>query len=650
LLRQRVWFLVALLCATALLYLSNVFWRTDLAIFDSALASAPAPSDVVIVAVDDASIAALGRWPWSRAVHAALLDRLRAQGARAVALDILFTEPDPNSPEGDVALARAMGQDLPTVLPLLPDFRGDDRIPREQLPIAILAQAAAGLGHVDLEVDPDGIVRSVFLLEGAGTATREYLTVALLEHTPGGRQLQLRGDRRPEAAGSSAAWVRDYRVLIPFLGPPGHFSQVSYVDVLNGKVSPSAIRGKWVLVGVTAQGLGDGFATPRSAYSRPMPGVEVGANILQAVRGGTTIQRLSMPLMILLGLIPVALVGVGLQRLAPGRSLLLTASLVIATFSLSVLLLRVCGWWWPPTASLAVLLSAYPLWSWQRLEATQSFLEDELRQLARESFPLLPDLPATSSSTSSDDFLQRRIELLRQATQRLRAAQSEREDVLRFLSHDMKSPATSLLGLAQLQRDPSRALAPHELSQRLDLLAQRVLTLVDSFVALARAESADPANFDHFDLRDAVQDAYDEVWAAAQAREIVISPTVFEEPCMVSGDRQLLARAIINLLSNAIKFSAPGTGVELVCEHVGANAVVSIVDHGPGVAPERRAALFLRFSRGVHRGTDPGGAGLGLAFVRVVAEKHGGAAWAEHEREHGTVFRLSLPLVSGDLA
>ena len=646
LLRQRVWFLVALLCATALLYFSNVFWRTDLAIFDSALASAPAPSDVVIVAIDDASIAALGRWPWSRAVHAALLDRLRANGARAVALDILFTEPDPNSPEGDIALARAMRQGLPTVLPLLPDFRGDDRISRERLPIAMLAQAAAGLGHVDLEVDPDGIVRSVFLREGAGTATREYLTVALLEHTPGGRQFQLRGDRRPEAAGSSAAWVRDYRVLIPFLGPPGHFSQVSYVDVLNEKVSPSAIRGKWVLVGVTAQGLGDGFATPRSAYSRPMPGVEVGANILQAVRGGTTIRRLSMPLMILLGLIPVTLVGVGLQRLAPGRSLLLTASLVIATFSLSVLLLRVCGWWWPPTAALAVLLSAYPLWSWQRLEATQSFLEDELRQLAR----LLPDLPATSSSTSSDDFLQRRIELLRQATQRLRAAQSEREDVLRFLSHDMKSPATSLLGLAQLQRDPSRALAPHELSQRLDLLAQRVLTLVDSFVALARAESADPANFDPFDLRDAVQDAYDEVWAAAQAREIAISPTVFEEPCMVSGDRQLLARAIINLLSNAIKFSAPGTGVELICEHAGANAVVSIVDHGPGVAPERRAALFLRFSRGVHRGTDPGGAGLGLAFVRVVAEKHGGAAWAEHEREQGTVFRLSLPLVSGDLA
>jgi PAS domain S-box-containing protein len=761
-LRQRVWFVIALLCLTTLLYLTNVFWRTDLEIFDAALPTAPAPADVLIVAIDDASIAALGQWPWSRAVHASLLDRLREYGARAVALDILFTEPDPNSPEGDVALARAMERGPPTVLPLLADLRGPTQAPRERLPIPILAQAAAGLGHVDMEVDRDGIVRSVFLREGPGAATREYLAAALLEHTPGANPVHLRGDRNPEGAGSSTAWVRDYRVLIPFLGPPGHFAQLSYVDVLRGAVTPSAVRGKWVLVGATATGLGDFFATPRSGQSRPMPGVEINAHVLQALMSDNTINHASMPLALLLGLIPVALVGIGLQRLAPGRSLLLTTALVMATLGLSVLLLRAAGLWWPPTPALAVLLSAYPLWSWQRLEATQTFLEEELSQLARERFPLLPDLPPASVARGSDDFLQRRIGLLQQATQRLRsarslfagtidalpdatllvdsrgqvvlvnpaartlfgssdntplegmavdelfsrrapgqlqfaslaerapctvevvladtgrhclvragafhdepgvragtiidladvtelrAAQREREEVLRFLSHDMKSPATSLLGLAQLQRDPARALGREELSQRLDLLALRVLTLVDNFVALARAESSDPAKFELFDLRDAVQDAYDEVWAAAQAREIAISPSVSERACMVSGDRQHLARAIVNLLSNAIKFSAPGNGIELLCEDVGENAVISVLDHGAGIEPERRSALFQRFSRALHRGTDPGGVGLGLAFVRVVAEKHGGAAWAEHER--GTKFRLSVPLARGELA
>jgi len=95
-----------------------------------------------------------------------------------------------------------------------------------------------------------------------------------------------------------------------------------------------------------------------------------------------------------------------------------------------------------------------------------------------------------------------------------------------------------------------------------------------------------------------------------------------------AGDRQLLARAIINLLSNAIKFSAPGTGIELFCEHAGANAVVSVVDHGPGVEPERRAGALFAIPL-VACIVDPirEGRGLGLAFVRVCGgRKHGGTA------------------------
>ncbi|HTY51307.1 MAG TPA: CHASE2 domain-containing protein [Steroidobacteraceae bacterium] len=642
LLQQPFWFLAGLLCATALLYLSGALWRTDLALYDTALPTGPAPPDVVIVAIDDASIAQLGRWPWPRRVHAALLTRLRAAGVRAVALDILFTEADPD-PGADAALAAALRHGPPTVLPLLPDLPGKGAPARAQLPIPELARAAAGLGHADLEVDRDGIVRSVYLREGPGLPAFDYLGAALLEHAPGGEPLHLAGERRPGTGAVPTAWVRDYRLLIPFLGPPGHFTQVSYADVLRGAVPPQLLAGKLVLVGSTALGNGDALPTPRSGESRPMPGVEICANVLQALRSGTVIRRAALPVSLALGLIPVALLAAGLQRLPPRRSLLLAASLWGLTLLASVLLLRLAHWWWPPAPPLAVLLLAYPLWIWRRLSAAQVFLDEELRQLAGER-GLAAQLPGVVQRWGPDDFVQRRIELLRQANRRLRAAQQERTEVLRFLSHDMKSPAASLLGLAQLQRDPARALAPAELSQRLDLLAQRMLTLVDNFVALARAESADPDTFGQLDLRDAVQDAYDEVWAAARAREVTIAIAAPEDSCAVNGDRQLLARAIVNLLGNAVKFSPAGSPVELTCRRHGGYAVISVLDQGPGVDPEHRAGLFQRFSRGIHRGPDPGGAGLGLAFVRVVAQKHGGAAWADHERAAGTVFSLSVPL------
>jgi hypothetical protein len=136
------------------------------------------------------------------------------------------------------------------------------------------------------------------------------------------------------------------------------------------------------------------------------------------------------------------------------------------------------------------------------------------------------------------------------------ARQRDREDVVRFLSHDLKSPASSLLGLAQLRRDPKRALHPGELGRRLDALAHRTLDLLDSFIALAQAEAIDETVFSEVDFRDVLQDANDELWATAEARSIHIGAELADRSLMVRGDRQLLARALIY---NAIKFSPSGS-------------------------------------------------------------------------------------------
>ncbi len=333
--------LAALLAATALGSLCAFFWRFDLSLYDAALPTAAAPRDVVIVAVDDASIAELGRWPWRRALHAALIDRLRELGAKAVALDILLTEPDLESPQGDISLAQAMARGPPTVLPLSVEMPAAGRPLRERLPIPMLAQAAAGIGHAHLELDRDGVVRSVFLREGIGTPNRSHFAVALLNSVAHAAPLALRGARHPDLAGAPHVWVRDYQILIPFLGPPGHFTQVSYVDVLRGSVTDSDIRGKWVLVGATAQGIGDAYPTPRSGGARDMAGIEITANVLQALRSGTAIQPLPRWATTLLALFPILLAALALLLLAPRQSFILVVGITLATLGASVWALRV---------------------------------------------------------------------------------------------------------------------------------------------------------------------------------------------------------------------------------------------------------------------------------------------------------------------
>ena len=115
---------------------------------------------------------------------------------------------------------------------------------------------------------------------------------------------------------------------------------------------------------------------------------------------------------------------------------------------------------------------------------------------------------------------------------------------------------------------------------------------------------------------------------------------------MIHGDRQILGRALVNLLANAVKFSPGGTRVQMSCQRREREARVTVRDQGPGISAQHRAALFQRFSRGVHAGpADPGGAGLGLAFVRVAAHKHGGRVWIGEEPPPGAEFCMAVPVL-----
>lgn len=752
--RILCWPALCLLAAAAGIYWSQPSSRFDLALYDTALPAAGLAADVVIVAIDDRSLERLGRWPWPRETHAELLDRLRAAGTRAIALDVALSDGDAVSADNDLSLAAALKRSPPTILPIQLEL-GAGAAPRAVLPLPEFVSAGAGVGHVNLELDPDGIARSVCLREGPAQSPWRHLAATLLSHLEDAGRLP--GEPWPLEA-LPTGWIRDHCIRFPF----GRFIEVSYLDVLQGRIGAASLRGKIALVGATAASIGDSFATPQSGHHRRTVGVQIIADILQTLRTGSQISAVSPLPSLTIAALPLLLAALLLPALRPRSSLLTVVLLSGAALILSALLLRLMHWWWSPTGCLAALLLAYPLYSWRRLTDTRHVLDSQLERLADE--PLSEPQPSQSETPGlrgTSDFLLRRLSVLREATEslrtvhsliastvsclpdatvlldqegrillanpaavalfhadgnvvepgatfgtvlerrvglaasdfaalisrapcaqeivlreperhfvmrivpfvdasqrrvgtliafsdisELRAIQRERDDVVRFLSHDMKSPIASLVGLAELQADQARALSAQQLSERIRSLTQRLLSLLDSFISLSRAESADPRQFNALDLRDAVQDAYDEVWAAAQARRIAIQPVVTEEPCPIDGDRQLLARAIINLLSNSIKFSPEGSTVDIYCARQGSDVGVTVTDHGRGIPPERRSQLFQRFSRGFHHGSlDPGGAGLGLALVKVVADKHRGSISLQQTTD-GTSFRLSLPLAA----
>ena len=415
------WAVLSLLLSTLAIVLGALagLGRSDLVLYDAAqsLRARPAPEDIVIVAIDDDSLAAVGRWPWRRAVLATLLDRIAAARPRAIGVDVILSEPDHRDPGGDAALAAVLKANPGIVLAVTAQARGA-AAPQALRPAPAFLDAGVRLGHVLVEPDTDGTVRSVFLREGLADRLWPAFSLALAAGTldPGA----LPGERRPPGPAQTDLWLRDYRAHIDFAGPPGSVRRVPAIKLLTGAEESQTLAGKYVLVGATATGLGDAYPTPLTGQSELMPGVEVQAQALNALLRGRTSVIATPAASAMFTFVPVAAALIGFLMLSPRLVLVLVAGLLAATLAASAALLAALQIWFPPAAAVLILSVAYPLWSWRRLEAVVRFLGQQFEQLEREP-AVVPASPQSPSARFSD-VLGRQIEAVRNAADRLREA------------------------------------------------------------------------------------------------------------------------------------------------------------------------------------------------------------------------------------
>ena len=401
---ERLWLLVGLLVLAATLTFTDVLRRWDYLLYDAHLNgwTHPSPPGVIIVSIDDASLAALGRWPWPRRIHADLLAALHDVRVKSIALDIQFSEPDLGDPEGDALLARAIARDGRVVLPVFPRrvASAGDAVTR---PLDAMA-AGATLGHVDVELDADSLARRVSLFAGIGD--KRWPALALAMATRGGDFQRAARDPHDSAdAATTPGWIRTRRVLVPFAGPPGWITRVSYLEAL--RMSPRAralLNGRHVLVGVTAPGIREALATPVSGREAPMSGVEFDANALAALIEHREIVEMApglrAGLILLLSGLPVLVYPLCRPRLAA----LACVGMGIGTGALFVWLLRGAHLWFAPAPALLTLAVSYPLWSWRRLESSVRTLAVE-REKAQATLHSIADGVVTTDREGRVQYL-----------------------------------------------------------------------------------------------------------------------------------------------------------------------------------------------------------------------------------------------------
>lgn len=229
---------------------------------------------------------------------------------------------------------------------------------------------------------------------------------------------------------------------------------------------------------------------------------------------------------------------------------------------------------------------------------------------------------------------------------RLDLLERTRREFIATISHELKSPLTSIRGFVQAIIDGTI-----DLSQRERYLAlafqeiERLKRLIDELLLLASLEAGNPdLEFARVDLAELVGDVSELQSPAAHAAGVRVVAGGTGRP-VVSGDGDRLKQVLLNLVDNAIRFSPSGGEVSVRWSVADSWAVVRVSDQGPGIPPEELPRVWDRFYKADHARTRSGaGSGLGLSIARSLVRAHGGDVTVNSERGKGSTFTLRLPL------
>ena len=220
----------------------------------------------------------------------------------------------------------------------------------------------------------------------------------------------------------------------------------------------------------------------------------------------------------------------------------------------------------------------------------------------------------------------------------INALNSKKDEFIGFISHELKTPLTTLKGYLEISRDDPNLIS--EIQPRLSRQVTRLEEIISDLLDISKIEAGKlDFSFSRISLGDLVKKALDSVNHTEHHVE-------FEMPSgkiTVMVDVQKMTQVLVNLISNALKYSPKGSAVKLEAGQFGGEAIISIRDEGAGIAKQDLDRIFNQFYRVTETKNSTQGIGLGLYISRQFVDGHQGRIWAESEVGKGSTFFVSFP-------
>jgi signal transduction histidine kinase len=287
--------------------------------------------------------------------------------------------------------------------------------------------------------------------------------------------------------------------------------------------------------------------------------------------------------------------------------------------------------------------------SWQARQLAELTNNVDLLKLFSPDSPATGEVPLPDGRTMWANVTEipdlGRVMVLRDISSFKELDKMKRDFVTAF-THDLRTPLATVKGYVELVRmDGPVTVRQEEDLQGVTRAANLMKALIEDLLELSRLERLEELAREEIDLRETVESSVDAMRPLARSKnvELVVETS---SHLMVEGNSVLLSRAFSNFLDNAIKYTPKKGRVCVKLDQKDDQAVISVIDNGPGIRAKDLPRVFEKFYRARPEADDETpGTGLGLAIAKTITEQHGGEVWVESEPDIGSIFAMVLPIL-----
>lgn len=295
---------------------------------------------------------------------------------------------------------------------------------------------------------------------------------------------------------------------------------------------------------------------------------------------------------------------------------------------------------------ILLLIIVYSYWVARRIRKPLRIITLGLKQMIQGNYDTRIALYAEKEFSQIGETFNYMADVIEKTTKEKRQAEESKKRMMVDLSHDLKTPITSIQGFAQAlvegrgedeERQKRYLSYIYNKSSQVTKLIQNMLELlkIDSPDFLLRMERQELGEF----IREIIADTYGEI----EQKNFVLHLNVPEEDVFLNFDAELLSSVVHNLITNALIYNPPGTHLRVEVIPLEKEVTIEIADTGVGIPEELWSTMFDPFVRGDKARTASGGTGLGLSIAMKNTEKMGGTLHLSRRKKEPTVFAIRIP-------